>query len=126
MMGRFISRGWVLLWLCAAGCSTVADVALETAAQDLRCPKNEVRTTREGTFLSSPSHFFATGCGHYIKYLCYPVGKANYKCFPDQPPQIQPRRERGLTRSSDQTGRHQTRGPLSPGSSGPLANIVLR
>ena len=77
----------MLLWLCAAGCSTVADVALETAANDLRCPQNEVRSTREDpSFLSSPSHFRATGCGRYINYVCYPVGKANYKCFPDEPP----------------------------------------
>jgi hypothetical protein len=88
----FIQTSCAVLWLgamAAVGCSTVADVAYETAVQDLRCPKDEVRTTRQDpSFLNSPSHFLSTGCGHYIKHVCYPVGKANYKCFPDQPPQL--------------------------------------
>jgi hypothetical protein len=89
--GSFIRRGCACLWLCAAsaGCSTVADVARDTAVQDLRCPKEEVRTTRnDASAVASPSHFTATGCGRFVKYVCYPVGKASFKCFADQPAQV--------------------------------------
>lgn len=82
---------WSAIALLAAGCSTVSDVVVETASHDLRCPKSDVRAEPIGSFFGH--RYLAAGCGHYLKYVCYPVGKASFKCFPDQPPQLHDIRE---------------------------------
>ena len=76
--------------MLASGCATVSDVARETAAHDLNCPQDQVSSVLVGSYFARPVRYVATGCGLRLKYACYPIGKADFKCFPDQPPRPEP------------------------------------
>lgn len=83
----------VLIVASVAGCISVSDVALDTAVRDLRCPKADVRVdlTSDHVLLGLPqlpARYLAVGCGHWLKYVCYSMGRSDVKCFPDQPPRL--------------------------------------